>query len=292
MLASGVSQRGDDASSLTAETSTQLSLMIQSTGCVFPQVACFLEIKDLCRFSATSPDIIPAAWENEVWHVVANGACTGFRRAYHLSNLDKHTITDFMKHVVCVAPVFDLDPIVVDSKPLANKMVELARDMVSETSDPGSTFLTRFQFDEECLEDYASDPSEIAYSLPSVFDLAGDQCFLEMSLHNNGLKLSLHNYSQSVLCNDEEDDEDAEPIELPKPLRVRICSLSPQVVLSHEYVLSYADVDVPGYGIWEEKSSPELTTKALAEGFACMVSVKELSLGELDVLRLEGMCCC
>jgi hypothetical protein len=273
--------------------------MLQSTSCVFPQVAFFLELKDLCRLSATSQDIIPEAWESDVWHVVANGACSGFRRAYHLSNLDRHTIAEIMKHVVCVTPVFDSNAIVVDSKPLANKMVQLARDMVSETSivDSASdmsptTFLTRFQFDEDCVEEHSMDPAEIAYSLPSVFDLAGDQCFLEMSLHNNGLKLSLHNYSQSVLCNDDEEDEDAEPIALSKPLRIRICSISPDIVLSHEFVLSYVDVDVPGYGIWKEQSSPELTTQALVEGFACMVSVSELSWGELDVLRLEGRCCC
>lgn len=294
MSASGVCQLGD-LSSLRSEASSQLSMMLQSTRVVFPQVAFFLELQDLCSLSTTSKDIIPEAWENDVWHVAANSACTGFRRAYHLSNLDKHTIADFMKHVVCVTPVFDSNAIVVDSKPLANKMVQLARDMVSETSVPDSsstTFLTRFQFDEDCVEENAMDPAEIAYSLPSVFDLAGDQCFLEMSLHNNGLKLSLHNYSQSVLCNDDEEDEDAEPIALSKPLRIRICSIAPEVVLCHEFVLSYADVDVPGYGIWKEQTSPELTTQALVEGFACMVSVSELSWEELDVLRLEGRCCC
>jgi hypothetical protein len=281
---------------LRSEASPQLSMMLQSAGCLFPQAALFLDLKDLCRLGTASRDIIPEAWENEVWHVVANGECTGFRRAFHLSNLDKQTIRDFMKHVVYTTPVFDSEAIVVDSKPGAATLVQFARQMHSEPSNSvprslsgfsATSFLTRFQFDEESLEDHAMDPSEIAFSLPVVFDVRGDQFLLELSLHSNGLKLSVHNYSKAELSKDFEDDdeeeEDRELKALSKPLRIQLCSVSSPVVLRNEFVLTYADVDLPGYGICDMPLSTELMTKALVEGFVCMVSVTEVMWDE---------CCC
>lgn len=281
------------SSSLHQEVSLQeLTMMLQSTGCLFPEVALFLDVRDLCRLGAAARDIIPEAWENEVWHVVANGACSGFRRAFRLLNLDKHTIINFMKHVVYTTPVFDNAGIVVDSKQVASTLVQFVRESTVPrplSAFASKSFFTRFQFDEDILEDYMADPSEIPFSMPVVFELGGDQYLLELSLHGNGLKMSVHNYSKAALCKDNEadDEEDEEPVALSKPLRIQLCSISSPVVLRNEYVLSYADVDVPGYGTCDMPLSTDLTIKALADGFMCMVSVTEMTWDKLDELRLE-----
>jgi len=276
-----------------------LSMMLQSLS-VFPQASLYLQLKDLSRLTVASRDIIPEAWENEVWHVVAKSACKGFRRNFHLGNLDKHTIQDFMKHVVSTTPVFDNEGIVVDSKSVATTLIQFARaSSAPSVSVPRSlmgfastSFFTRFHFDEESLEEHLMDPSEVAFSLPAVFSLRGDQCFIELSLHKGCLKLSVHNYSKAELCKHDEEDEDDEPVALSKPLRVQLCSISSPVVVRNEYVLTYTDVDVPGFGICDMPLSTEDMTRALVDGFVCMVSVTEMMWDELDDLRLDGRCCC
>mmetsp|Transcript_15804 Transcript_15804/g.25725 ORF Transcript_15804/g.25725 Transcript_15804/m.25725 type:complete len:307 (+) Transcript_15804:51-971(+) len=285
--------------SLRQEMCQQLSMLLQSANCLFPQAALFLDLKDVCRLSSTSRDIIPEAWENKIWHDVANSSCTGFRR-FRFSNLDKPTIRNFLKYVVYSTPVFDTEAIVVDSTEVANTLVQFARKTFLEpsVSVPRSlsglsarSFLTRFRFDEDSLEEHAMDSSELAFSLPAVFELRGDQCFLELTLQENGLNLSVHNYSKAELGkDDEEDDEDAEPVALSKPLRVQLCSISSSVVIRNEYILTFADVDVPSHGICDLPSATDLMTKALAEGFACMVSVTEMTWDELDELRAEERC--
>jgi hypothetical protein len=293
MLASGGSNR---------EVCPQLTMMLQSVN-LFPQAAQFLKLKDLSRLTVASRDIIPEAWEDEVWHVVAKSGCTGFRRNFKLSNLSKRTVQDFMKHVVYTTLVFDNEAVVVDSESIASTLIRFASESMLAQSIrvprslmgfAATSFFTRFQFDEESLEEHAMDSSEIAFSMPAVFDLRGDQCFLELTLHENGLKLSMHNYSKAEFSKNAEgdDEEDEEPVALNKPLRVQLCSISSPVVVRNEYLLTYTDVDVPGYGVCDMPLSKAEMTQALVNGFLCMVSVTEMMWDELDDLRLDGRCCC
>jgi hypothetical protein len=278
--------------------SQQLSLMLQSAQCVFPQVAVFLEFKDVCRLDIVSCTIIPEDWENEVWQVAANNAISSSRRffrSFQLSNLDKLTVREFMKHVVYTTRVIDTNTIIVDSRQVADRLIQFACQMPSSLSTTRSIagcattrVLTRFEFDQETLEDYEMDPSDIPYSSPTIFDLGGDKYVLEMCLHSDGLKLSMRpsvwDVPEAGVCEEDEsdDDEEADPVTFDKPLRVQLCSIASPVILQNEYVVAHVGVDVNGYGICNMPTSPEEMRKALVEGFTCMVSVAELTQCESD----------
>jgi hypothetical protein len=271
----------------SSAVSPQLSGMLQSAQCVFPQVALFLEFKEICRLDVVSRDIIPEAWENQVWHAAANNACTS-SNSFQLSNLDKQTIREFMKHVVCTTPVIDSDTIDVESIASASKMIQFACEMSPSLSISHSArnFVTRFEFDFEALEEYAMDSSAIPFSYPVIFDLGIDKYILEISLQSDELKLSMHSfwqYSKAELCREfESDDEEAEPVAFHKPLRVRLCSFASSLVVRNEYVVTHVDVDAFGHGVCNMPSSPEILRQALVEGVACIVSVAEMTQDELD----------
>jgi hypothetical protein len=263
--------------------------MLQSAQCVFPQVALFLEFKEVCRLDTVSRDIIPESWESEVWNVAANSACTGFR-SFQFSNLQKQTIRELMKHVVYTTPVIGCEAIVVDSERIASKLLQFASEMSMPRSLAAKTLFARFRFDEEALQEYAIDSSAVPYSFPVIFDIGDDKYTLEMSMHSDGLKLSMNSLKhclESDECKDYEsdddvdDDEDANLVAFSKPMLVQLCSVSSPVLLRNEYVLTHVDEDVYGFGICDTPSSHEMLGKALVEGFDCMISVHELTQGEL-----------
>jgi hypothetical protein len=291
MLTCGDSKQYASVQDLRPGVAPQLSLMLQSAQCVFPQVALFLEFREVCRLDTASRDIIPGAWDNEVWHVAANNSCTDF---FQFANLDKQTIREFLKHVVYTTSFLDGDAIVVDSSEMADRLIQFACQMTPRLSMSRSfagystkTFFTRFEFDEEALDEHEMNPSFVPYSFPMIFDLGGDSHLLEMSWHSDGLKLAMHSLShmsKAELCrqNEYDDDQETELVAFDKPLRVQLFSISSPVVLESEYILTHADVDVSGCGLCDMPSSLEDVRKALREGFTCMISMAELTQDELD----------